>query len=311
MCTLSSIYKLVCHSQLVSLNMKLLCFLTCLSNLEFTLARLPTLANPENHYYHFTNPNRYRDNHRSSLNSVFSVNPSRYSFIVMTDPQFGKYDQELGGDGLNWDEDMKHVNKMCSDLVSDSEDIAFIMVAGDMADALPVENSYGGVAEPYDILGRQEPLRPAETTEFLDTMRNCPASLPVFTITGNRDIGNDNLSIAVMAGYERQFMELFYHYQIGNRYFIAIDCQVYKINDEIALEYRKLFSLRNKASHHTIRSQHSKGKSKISGLNYYLQVYHVTLRKQYSCILGFTLNFQKNYMQLTKINLFDQNIETI
>ena len=150
---------------------------------------------------------------------MLSVDETKYSFIVFTDPQYGKSDQELGGDGLNWDEDIRRVNKMCDDLNADPADIAFIMSAGDMADALPVENSPD---PPYEILGRTEPLRPAETTEFLDTIRNCPATMPIFTITGNRDIGNDRFTTAVMAGYEKQFMEAFYHYKIENRYYIAI-----------------------------------------------------------------------------------------
>ena len=52
--------------------------------------------------------------------------------------------------------DIKHVSKMCSDVTGDMEDIAFIMAAGDLADALPVSQG-------YEITGRKEPLRPAET----------------------------------------------------------------------------------------------------------------------------------------------------
>ena len=61
--------------------MRILPFLTVVN------ARLPTLAEPLNHFYDF---------------SVDGVNPKNYKFAIFSDPQLGKEDKESGGDGTKW-----------------------------------------------------------------------------------------------------------------------------------------------------------------------------------------------------------------
>ena len=56
--------------------------------------------------------------------------------------------------GAVWDEDVDHVEKMCSQ-ISEMDDLAFIVVAGDMAHALP--NDDEGFSETY--IGDFPPLR--------------------------------------------------------------------------------------------------------------------------------------------------------
>ena len=56
--------------------------------------------------------------------------------------------------GTVWDEDVDHVEKMC-DQISNMNDLAFIVVAGDMAHALP--NDDEGYTD--DMVGDFPPLR--------------------------------------------------------------------------------------------------------------------------------------------------------
>lgn len=178
----------------------------------FATARLSTLQKPVNHFVQFQNLNGADENN--------------YDFIVFTDPQYGKADKELedGTDGLSWDTDIEHVTTMCDQLNENLDNLAFIMCTGDLAQAMPI---FVGQVEKGSLPG----LRPAQSGEFLDTMRSCPATLPLFTTSGNRDIGNLMLTEHAWLGYEKQFMQPFYHFKFGDRYYIAIDTQVYKLDN--------------------------------------------------------------------------------
>ena len=71
-----------------------------------------------------------------------STNESDYTFIIFSDPQFGKADRKAGGDGTDWESDIRHMHEMCDNLTCDSEENknnAFIICAGDLAEALPVD----------------------------------------------------------------------------------------------------------------------------------------------------------------------------
>lgn len=140
-----------------------------------------------------------------SCTKILSFNESDYTFIIFTDPQFGKADRKAGGDGTNWEADIRHMNEMCDNLTTDQEkNHAFIICTGDMAEALPVD-------EGQENLGRLPGIRPGETSEFFDTMRNCPKDLPFFTLNGNRDIGNHIFAEHAWKGYEKQFMDRLFH----------------------------------------------------------------------------------------------------
>ena len=73
-------------------------------------------------------------------------------------------------------------------------------------------------------------------------MRSCP-DVPIFTVAGNRDIGNFVARKMSWTGYEKQFMESYYYFKFGDRYFIGeflwisllqgflgLDTQCYKLN---------------------------------------------------------------------------------
>ena len=42
-----------------------------------------------------------------------------------------------------------------------------------------------------------------------------------------------------MIGFEKQFMPGFYYFQVGNRYFITLEAQVYKLTNNKAVEQRE------------------------------------------------------------------------
>ena len=56
-------------------------------------------------------------------------------------------------------------------------------------------------------MGDHPPLRPPQTTALLDAMRTCPEELQIFTVAGNRDIGNTVAREMSWTGYSAQFME--------------------------------------------------------------------------------------------------------
>ena len=68
-----------------------------------------------------------------------SFNESDYTFIIFSDPQFGKADRKAGGDGLNWESDIRHMHEMCDNLTIESKNHAYIICTGDLAEALPVD----------------------------------------------------------------------------------------------------------------------------------------------------------------------------
>ena len=96
-----------------------------------------------------------------------SENRTRYSnddfsFIIMADPQFGKEDlKNGGGDATDWSADVANVEKMCQDLKHE-KNIAFILIAGDLAEAYPIVQ----IDEYSDQVGRLPGYRPAQDSGF-------------------------------------------------------------------------------------------------------------------------------------------------
>ena len=82
-----------------------------------------------------------------------------FSFIVVADPQFGKEDLKNGGGaGTEWSTDIANVGKMCKDLKKHEDNIAFILIAGDLAEAYPIVE----IDESSDQVGRLPGYRPAQ-----------------------------------------------------------------------------------------------------------------------------------------------------
>ena len=73
----------------------------------------------------------------------------------------------------------------------------------------------------------------------MDAMRSCPDNVKVFTVAGtylahssrfdvllgSRDIGGEISREASWVGYELAFMESFYYFKLGERYYIGLDSQ--------------------------------------------------------------------------------------
>ena len=69
-------------------------------------------------------------------------------------------------------------------------------------------------------------------------MRDCPP-VKIFTVAGNRDIGNFVARQMSWTGFEKQFMEPFYYFQFGERYYIFLDTQCYKLDFDYGPKMRK------------------------------------------------------------------------
>jgi len=160
-------------------------------------------------------------------------NKDDFNFAVFTDAQFGKYDKENNGDGTNVAYDIARVEEMCRQIsaMTEPERPAFIMNLGDIAHGHPHDE---GASNP----GSNPQLRPFQIAEYLDAMRNCPEDIPQFAISGNRDDGNESYKENDMLGFEKLFHEKNFWFKAGNRYFIALETQVFFLTNEFA-ETRK------------------------------------------------------------------------
>lgn len=82
----------------------------------------------------------------------------------MADPQFGKEDlKNGGGSATDWSSDIANVEKMCKDLKHE-DNIAFILIAGDLAEAYPIVE----IDESSDQVGRLPGYRPAQDLGLTD-----------------------------------------------------------------------------------------------------------------------------------------------
>ena len=115
-----------------------------ISYLAVVEARLATLAKPSNHFFDL---------------SVENIDSSNYKFAIFTDPQLGKEDKENKGDGTEWDSDVVHIEKMCQE-IRQIDDLAFIVVTGDMAHAIPND-------EDASNAGSNPPLRPVRDQKII------------------------------------------------------------------------------------------------------------------------------------------------
>ena len=94
---------------------------------------------------------------RTTENNIRYSNDD-FSFIVVADPQFGKEDLKNGGGaGTEWSTDVANVEKMCKDLKHE-DNIAFILIAGDLAEAYPIVE----IDESSDQVGRLPGFRTAQ-----------------------------------------------------------------------------------------------------------------------------------------------------
>ena len=69
-------------------------------------------------------------------------------------------------------------------------------------------------------------------------MKTCP-DIDTFTVPGNHDVGKKNMHPAGWLGYEKQFMESYFYFEVGQRVFIGLDSEVYKQSYDVATEKRQ------------------------------------------------------------------------
>ena len=60
----------------------------------------------------------------------------------------------------------------------------------------------------------------------------------VSIFSGNRDIGNDNVTKTSFSAFEASAMQLYFYFEFGGRYWFNIDTQCYKLDTEDALKQR-------------------------------------------------------------------------
>ena len=117
--------------------------------------------------------------------------------------------------------------------IEELNDIDFIFATGDLAQAYPITE---GRSRKY---GSHPALRPAQTHDFLETIKTCPSEIDFFTVPGNHDVGSRTTDEESNLGYEAQFMEAYYYFVHGERYFIALNSEVYKQAGEEANKRRQ------------------------------------------------------------------------
>lgn len=144
-------------------------------------------------------------NHKLTLPETFG---NDFEFFVISDPQYGKIDQKNGGNATQWDEDNRNVKLMCQEMSTliQTDQIAFLMVTGDLAEAYPVD-------EGDPMIGRLPGFRSAQLADWLRTMDEYCPNIPILVTDGNHDIGNYKFEKHAWMGYEKQFTELWYYFQ--------------------------------------------------------------------------------------------------
>ena len=110
----------------------------------------------------------------------------------------------------DWTFDIENVNQMCKDLTHE-DGIAFIMIAGDLAEAYPIVE----IDESSPQVGRLPGFRPAQVHDMIESMADCPSDIPLLVMDGNHDIGNTAFMKHAWMGYEKQFGQLWYHFIVS------------------------------------------------------------------------------------------------
>ena len=55
----------------------------------------------------------------------------------------------------------------------------------------------------------------------MDSLFDCNSDIPILISAGNRDIGNDQAFDESFLAWEKQAMELFFHFQFGGRHWVS------------------------------------------------------------------------------------------
>ena len=87
--------------------------------------RLVNLMSPVDHYLNF------------SAIAPEWVKPEDYRVVIITYPQFRKYNEAHGGDGTRWELDQDHMVQFCREVNSMNPLPAFITFIRDLAQATP------------------------------------------------------------------------------------------------------------------------------------------------------------------------------
>ena len=120
-----------------------------------------------------------------------------------------------------------------------------MVVTGDLSEAFPNNGQFFSQNQGHVLfigeksyIGAHPALRPSQTSDFLKAMKTCP-DIDTFTVPGNHDVGKKNMHPAGWLGYEKQFMESYFYFEVGQRVFIGLDSEVYKQSYDVATEKRQ------------------------------------------------------------------------
>lgn len=132
-----------------------------------------------------------------------------FAFIMLTDPQFGIYtaDKSYDRETANYEFAVAQVNRLKP---------KFVIVLGDLI------NKAG---------------EPAQIREFLRISKKIDASIPVYYVAGNHDVGHEPTSDSV-AAYRQNFGPDYYSFQAGPIYGIVLNSSLILAPQKVESEYK-------------------------------------------------------------------------
>jgi serine/threonine-protein phosphatase CPPED1 len=136
-----------------------------------------------------------------------------FSFIMLTDPQFGLYaaDKDFVRETANYEFAVSTVNRLKP---------KFVIVLGDLV------NKQGN---------------PEQIREFLRISGKIDSSIPVYYLPGNHDVGHQPTSETV-AAYRKSIGRDFYSFRAGPVYGIVLDSTLFLEPKNVAAEYQEQYS---------------------------------------------------------------------
>ncbi|XP_064652281.1 serine/threonine-protein phosphatase CPPED1-like [Lineus longissimus] len=166
-----------------------------------------------------------------------------FYFIHVTDIQFGFIAARRVPPGTGWSQEIDNANRFVDAVNSMDPKPKFVVMTGDLVDAMPGEESQ---AE------QQETFR--ELFSELDT------EIPFICLPGNHDVG-DNPTSATISDYKANFGDDYFSFWVGGVKFIALNSQ-YLANDadpdQVAEQKAEQDEwLQNELSHPTFKPNHT------------------------------------------------------
>ena len=71
----------------------------------------------------------------------------------------------------------------------------------------------------------------------MDSLFDCNNDIPILISAGNRDIGNDKAYDESFLAWEKQAMELFFHFEFGGRHWVRKTKQKKKLVSSLKISF--------------------------------------------------------------------------